>query len=536
MIEIEGPDGVIYEFPEGTDENTMRTAMQGVYGAPQPASPMDAGLAELSALSQPEMIPPSVADYAGQAGAGSQEGIASILGFPVDAVTGGINGVGALTGLWSPIENPVGGSASIGAALEPFRSDIPQPRTAGEAFARRVGEEVGAGAAGFPLALSSNAGRGLISMGDEAARLVGRNVAARPDVSGSSISPIAAALVDGASSLGSGVGAATANYLSPDSVTAEVIGSLLGGVPVGMLASRAAGLDGQAAQVAEGTMESQKRRAADAYRTVADDTSIIGPQGATDLELGIIQRAIDSGIDPDLTPNAAALEKGISRRIGPNMTIEDVEDLRRIVGGGISNTASDSDKRVAMAMKNEITDYLDSLNTPATEALREGRDATRRYKAAELVTGATEKAERRAAASGSGGNEINAIRQNLRGILDNPNKARSFTTSERAAMEEIVRGSTDQNMMRRLSRFAPSSGGLASMLGIGGALANPAVTMPIVGVTEGAKMMGERSTQKSVDNLVRSLLGERVTKVGETGIDPIVAALLGLRISAQGDE
>lgn len=35
MIEIEGPDGVIYEFPAGTDDATMQRAMQQVYGAPQ---------------------------------------------------------------------------------------------------------------------------------------------------------------------------------------------------------------------------------------------------------------------------------------------------------------------------------------------------------------------------------------------------------------------------------------------------------------------------------------------------------------------
>jgi hypothetical protein len=41
MIEIEGPDGVIYEFPEGTSEDVMRTALMKVYGGAQPAqSPM----------------------------------------------------------------------------------------------------------------------------------------------------------------------------------------------------------------------------------------------------------------------------------------------------------------------------------------------------------------------------------------------------------------------------------------------------------------------------------------------------------------
>lgn len=63
MIEIEGPDGVIYEFPEGTSEDVMRQALQQVYGAPsQPAqSPeMTAGLAELSGMMQnPAVMPPS---------------------------------------------------------------------------------------------------------------------------------------------------------------------------------------------------------------------------------------------------------------------------------------------------------------------------------------------------------------------------------------------------------------------------------------------------------------------------------------------
>lgn len=506
MIEIEGPDGVIYEFPEGTDQQTMASAMAKVYGAPQQSPEMSAGLSQLSALSQPE-YQNSVAGIAGQVGSGSQEGIAGMLGLPVDAVAGGISGLGGLTGLWGPIENPVGGSQFFSDVMAPTRAGVAEPRTDAERFARRTGEEIGATAAGLPVALGSAVGRA---------------------------SPVAAALVEGASGLGSGLGAATANYVAPDSLTAEIAGVLLGGVPAGMIASRATGLSGTDAVMSEGTLESQRQRARDAYGVVEADTGILGAQGATDLEMGIIQRAIDADIDPMLTPGAYGAERAVAGRINPNMTVGDIEKLRRIVGDSISPTASPADKRVSMAIKNEITDYLDSINSPATDALREGRDATRRTRAAEMVMGATDKAERRAASSGSGGNEINAIRQNIRSMLDNPNRAKSFTAAERSAMEEIVRGSTDQNLMRRLSRFAPSSGGLASMLGIGGALANPAIALPIVGITEGAKIAGERSTQKSIDALVRSLLGERVMKTSEQGINPVVAALLGLRATEQG--
>ena len=50
MIEIEGPDGVIYEFPEGTSEDVMRTALMKVYGGAQPAqSPMQERIAAAKA-------------------------------------------------------------------------------------------------------------------------------------------------------------------------------------------------------------------------------------------------------------------------------------------------------------------------------------------------------------------------------------------------------------------------------------------------------------------------------------------------------
>lgn len=461
-------------------------------------------------MGQPAPAPyqSSPAAMAGQFGAGSQEGIAQMLGFPVDAVAGGISGIGELTGLWDRIENPVGGSASIGALLEPFRAGIPEPQTAGERMSRRIGEEVGASVTGAPLLAAAPVARA---------------------------NPVAAALAEGASALGSGTGAAIANEVAPDSATAEILAALAGGVTGGMGASRALGLDGQSAQMTGGTMQGQQQRARDAYGVVEADTSILGPQRATDLELGIIDKAIKTGIDPDLTPGSATLERVISRRINPNMTIQDVEDLRRLTMGTLPATASPADQRVAQALKAEITDYLDSLGTPATEALREGRDATRRTKAAEAVLEATGRAERRAATTGSGGNEINAVRQNLRSILDNPSKRRSFTQSELAQIEQVVMGTGEQNLMRRLSRFAPSSGGLASMLGIGGTMASAPVALPIIAATEGAKMLGERSTRQSVDALVRSLLGERVTATSQQGISPVLQALLSARTMSGGE-
>jgi len=190
---------------------------------------------------------------------------------------------------------------------------------------------------------------------------------------------------------------------------------------------------------------------------------------------------------------------------------------------------------MAGIMTDEITKYLDGMNDPVADALREGRDAHRRAMAATSVKDAATKAARTAAKTGSGGNEINATRQKLASIIENPRKARSFTPDELAAMDEIVMGSTGQNVARRLSRFAPSSGGLSSMLGIGGAMAAPQFALPIMAVTEGAKALGERSTKASIANLLQSLAPDRVLKPGQEGLGPIIAALLAARTTANAE-
>lgn len=456
-----------------------------------------------------EVEAPGFTDYAAQAGAGSQQGIAQMLGLPVDAVAGGLSGIGQLTGLWGPIENPVGGSASISSILEPFREGIPDPSTTGERFARRIGEEVGAGAVGAPLSLAAAPGRAGAVLATEAA-----------------------------SSLGSGSGAALANEIAPGSAAAEIIGALAGGIPAGMAASRLTGL-GPTDSVVRGGIEDQRARASDAYDMVRADQYRLPVADTEDLGLRIMDDMSAERMSRELTPGSSAVAKVLRRDlvpptsfIGPRqgLRIEDVEDLRRLTREAMPVTASPRDQRLATRMRDEITDYLSGLQDPVADALREGRDAHRRASAAQSVADASTKAARRAASTGSGGNEINAMRQNLRSILDNPRRAQSFTAAERELMGQVVEGTAGQNALRSASRFAPTSGGLSAMLGIGGAMANPAVALPIMAATEGAKFMGERSTRRVIDELMQSIAPDRILSVGDPGLDPVVRALLGARV------
>ena len=460
----------------------------------------------------PEPVGPAqpqntVAGVAGQFGAGSQSGIASALGFPVDAVTGGINGLGQLTGLWEPIQNPVGGSASIESALSPFREGIAEPQTGLERAARRVGQEVGASAGFLPAGLAMTAGRA---------------------------APMAVAATDTAAALGGGLAAAGANELAPGNMWADMLASIMGGAGAGALAGRAAGLGATAPTVRSG-IDEQRMIARDAYGQVRADQTMIPQDSVDGLNQTLANRMAQERINPRLQPGSSAILDALLVDTRGPMRVEDVENLRRVTQQNLPVTATPADQRLSGIMTDEITQYLDGLDMPSANVLREGRQATRRYKAAETVEGATTKAQRRAASTGSGGNEINATRQNIRALLDNPRKSRGFRPDEIAAMEEIVRGTGGGNVLRSLSRFAPTSGGLSSMMGIGGVMASAPVALPIIAATEGAKYLGERSVRNSADNLMELLAPSRVTSPGDPGLMGVIQALLAGRAIANDE-
>jgi hypothetical protein len=310
--------------------------------------------------------------------------------------------------------------------------------------------------------------------------------------------------------------------------------SLIGGGVAGLGTVKAMGADGTDA-VIRGGIEDQKLRAANAYREVRADPRILPQDSVDDMALGLSERMDDARLKPRLQPGSAAIMDAILQDSSGPMRSEDIENLRRMTTQNLPATATPADRRLAAMMTDEITSYLDSLGDPVADALQDGRTAYRRASAATAVETATDKASRRAARTGTGGNEINATRQNLSALIENPRKARSFKPDELAMMDEVVRGTGGQNALRAMSRFAPSSGGLSSMLGIGGAMASPAVALPIMAVTEGAKALGERSTQNSIAKLLQSLAPDRVLKPGDAGLSPIIAALLAGRTAANAE-
>lgn len=161
MIEVQLPDGSVAEFPDGTAPEAMKAAIQKRFPpkASTPAAaplPFNEGSPEYAELPVPGTTSPTPQSPAetpfnetafAQGTSGINEGIANVLGFPVDATQGvlrlGAAGINAATG--SDIQLPVdavGGSASFKQLMAPAirpESDDPANRVI-----RRAGQEIGA--------------------------------------------------------------------------------------------------------------------------------------------------------------------------------------------------------------------------------------------------------------------------------------------------------------------------------------------------------------------------------------------------------
>lgn len=437
-----------------------------------------------------------------QAGTGTSEGIAAMAGFPVDMATKGINAAGGIFGM-EPIQNPVGGSEFFRGALDPFMSDA-EPQTAGQRIARSIGHDVGAGAVVGPVAgISSLGGLGMNVAADAVSGAVGGAVDEIPGehpVARALASTVAGAAVPGAFALKRGTGAP-----SLDDLKAE-----------------------------EGAL----------YDKVRDSEFRLSPHQTQQLQGNVSARMYDEGMFPPADPQATGaisrLYEMPDRAPGGMPNLQDVEDVRQYINQRVMKSGTEAEKALAPAMKQEIDRYLEKLaerNPAAREGVEAGQRAhkvSQKRMKAEEVGREVQNAEWRASTTGLGGNDINALRQNIRRILDDPDRVRGYSKAERDQMQKIVEGTNATNAARFVGQLSPQrSPWLTAMQG-GGALyaANPALMAPsAIGIV--AQAIGETLTRKQVSDLSAMI---RAGKPVERSLTDAEKAVLSSLVAIQGQQ
>ncbi len=229
------------------------------------------------------------------------------------------------------------------------------------------------------------------------------------------------------------------------------------------------------------------RRAKNAAYDAADSAGVVVKSDRIRRAVADIGKAAkDKGLDKNVTPKAA----GAMRRLmmeadeGADLSLTDIDTLRKVIRRA-AETTDRGDKAVALAMRNELDDFLDDLkpkdlvsgDPAAVQTLKQARALNTRLSKGEQIDDMIESATERASQFSGSGLE-NALRTEFRALARNPKKMKLFTPEEQAAIRAVNRGSPMANFFRMIGKLAPTgvvSGGVGAGGGaaIGGALAGP---------------------------------------------------------------
>lgn len=294
-----------------------------------------------------------------------------------------------------------------------------------------------------------------------------------------------------------------------DRVAGAAQGALTGGVVGGALGGWAGASASRQAKALLPRIEELKASGSAAYKAAEDAGVVLRPESMQRLGNEMATAMKEFGFNPRLHPGGQAIIDELSAISSSNATLKDLEIVRRVAG-----QAARSQDRSTQELAGRLIDKIDTFLTglkptdiamgdraAGVRALTDARKYWAQYRRLDQVERAMMKAEDRAASTGAGGNTENAIRQNIRAILDKG--ARGFTPDEVEAMRRVVRGGPIENIARLLGKMAPTgivSGGLSSGAGLAAGGPTGAVALPLLGL--GSKKLAETLTNRNVQSLL----------------------------------
>ena len=270
------------------------------------------------------------------------------------------------------------------------------------------------------------------------------------------------------------------------------------------------------------TAEQLRARKTEAYQRARNAGVVFTPKAFEDFVKGLRTNLRDESgnlvpVVPELHADANAALSALEKYTGSAMTLDDLEDMRRIISDAAASPKP-ADRRVAMLMKERLDDFVEAPPPGAVsagnakegaEALAEARDAYSRLRKSEFIDDLIRNAELSAPNFSASGME-NALRTEFRRIAKNPKQMRLFTQAERAAIEDVAKGGSVTNVLRMVGKFTPTgvvSGSLSTGLGAGlGFMAGGpvgsgigAVTLPAIGAVSrvGATGLTQRAANRA---------------------------------------
>lgn len=478
-MRVELPDGRILEFPEGTSQDEMRSAIGRLLGStPAEAAPKRTFGEMLyeNVVGSGEVDTPGekLGQYIRGAGAATARGIADVPAIPANIAQLGAMGVEKVFGMEDP------SMVSRGLAALPDTRNMLSAVTGGES------DYVAPGTAGE-----------LISTAAEFAG--GAGVSAGPK--------------------------AMLKYGVAPGIASEAAGQATEGTSIEPYARFATGLFAPlAVNTANRTVNAMFRRAADrpsletlrdaknaAYAAV-DASGVKVPVAIVDDISSRAQAAAASrNYVPDVDNQTRAAIATLDNLSGSPLTIGQLDNVRQ----RLSKRYSAAPDEVAILDIIDVIDDTIASLPGGDELLTAARQANSHYKKAELFDQAFQRAADQAAATGSGGNTVNKFRQAVTSIINNPKQAKFFSQAEIDVMRRFVQGDVSENALRLIGKLSPTGNGLMMALHTVGGVATGGASVPLM-------MGGELARQGSTRLATRS--AEQLKNMAATGQMPQAAA------------
>jgi hypothetical protein len=285
---------------------------------------------------------------------------------------------------------------------------------------------------------------------------------------------------------------------------ARIVGGAAGGGAAGVVAT-----ERQASRISAAlpSTDAIKQSAHDAYKAVAS-ARLWTTKDAVDT----LHSNIENSLDADLiVPASAPRTYRALEQLKNETTRGDIAQLMSVRQKlGNIKPMEGTDYAAAAHVRNAIDEFIENLDPKnvaagdpkfTAETLHGARASWRSYKELEMLERIGEEAEHRSASTGGGPNKINAIRQNIRKILDSETKSRGFSSEAKEQMERIVLGTWATNSTRWASQFAPS-GIISTGFGLlAGEAAGPGVGTAVAGGGLIARYLGEYLTKRQLREL-----------------------------------
>lgn len=335
----------------------------------------------------------------------------------------------------------------------------------------------------------------------------------------------------------------------PVGATSQYVAEETGSPTLGMAAGLAAGIPfamGAKGTLQAPTVQELKGQAGQQYKFAEDVGAVFKKNSYNQFANKLESTLAKEGLDKSLQPRVFAALERIKDTKNSNVTLENMEILRRI-GQAAGSSIDASERRLASIMVDNLDDFVENAqpsqlakgSSEAVRALTDARELWKRAKKTEIIDDLVASAELRAEANYSQSGIENALRRKLVNLADNPKKLRAFSKEEQALIKSTAKGGTGQNLLRLIGKLAPTgvvSGGVSGGFGYLAGGPYGAVGLPVIGgvARKGAEQIGLRNIEQLRNRLAtgnmpmpqvtpRSLIGAR--EVAAPIINPITGLL-----------